>query len=147
MVDRSIVGRRFTPVHAAVEAGRLRAFFNTLKEANPVYRDPAAAAAAGYDGMPIPPTYLFCLEMMDAENSFEFLDIFGVKIGQVLHGEQRFTYHLPVVVGDRLTFDSVVTDVVDKKGGAMTLITVTTTVTNQRGEHVADTARTVVILN
>jgi acyl dehydratase len=147
MVDRSIVGRRFTPVHAIVEAGRLRAFFNTLKETNPVYRDPEQAAAAGYAGVPIPPTYLFCLEMMDAENSFEFLDIFNVEIGRVLHGEQRFAYHLPVVVGDRLTFDSVVTDVVDKKNGAMTLITVTTAVTNQRAERVADTTRTVVILN
>jgi hypothetical protein len=40
-----------------------------------------------------------------------------------------------------------VTDVVDKKNGAMTLITVTTAVTNQRAERVADTTRTVVILN
>ena len=67
MVDQSAVGRSFTPVTAHVEPGRLRFFPNTLGENNPLYRDEAAARAAGYAARPVPPTYLFCLEMMDAE--------------------------------------------------------------------------------
>lgn len=62
MVDRSAIGRSFSPVHASVEPGRLRYFFNTLGERNPIYRDAEAAKAAGYAAIPIPPTYLFCLE-------------------------------------------------------------------------------------
>ena len=65
----------------------------------------------------------------------------------MLHGEQRFTYHAPVVVGDTLTFNSRVTDVADKKGGAMTMVVVETAITNQHGAHVADTARTIVVRN
>ena len=147
MVDRSAIGRLFTPVTARVEPGRLRYFLNTLGEQNPVYRDEAAARAAGYSAPPTPPTYLFCLELMDAERPFEFLTELNIDLARVLHGEQRFNYHAPVVVGDTLTFQSRVTDVTDKKGGAMTMVVVETTVTNQHDAHVADTARTIVVRN
>jgi hypothetical protein len=139
MVDQSAVGRAFTPVTARVEPGRLRFFLNTLGENNPVYRDAEAA--------PVPPTYLFCLEMMDAVEPFEFLTALDIDLARVLHGEQRFDYHAPVVVGDTLTFKPKVTSVTEKKGGAMTLVVVETRVTNQNGIHVADASRTVVIRN
>ncbi|MGY4313872.1 MaoC family dehydratase N-terminal domain-containing protein [Bradyrhizobium sp. JR3.5] len=139
MVDQSAVGRSFTPVTARVEPGRLRFFLDTLGETNPVYRDGAAA--------PVPPTYLFCLEMMDAAEPFEFLTALGIDLARVLHGEQRFDYHAPVVIGDTLTFRPRVTSVTEKKGGAMALIVVETAVTNQAGIHVADTSRTIVVRN
>ena len=147
MVDQSAVRRSFTPVTARVEPGRLRFFLNTLGERNPVYRDEKAARVAGYSAIPVPPTYLFCLELMDNERPFEFLTDLNIDLGRVLHGEQRFTYHAPVVVGDTLTFKSRVTGVTDKKGGAMTMVAVETEVTNQDGVRVADTARTIVVRN
>lgn len=147
MVDSSAIGRSFAPTHARVEPGRLRYFFNTLGETNPVYRDASAAKAAGLIGIPVPPTYLFCLEMMDAEKPFEMLEALGIDLRHILHGEQKFIYHLPVVVGDELTLQSTVTGVTQKKGGAMTLLDVTTKVVNQRAEHVADATRVVVIRN
>jgi acyl dehydratase len=147
MVDRSAIGRSFTPVTARVEPGRLRFFLNTLGERNPVYRDETAARAKGYSAIPVPPTYLFCLELMDNERPFEFLTDLNIDLARVLHGEQRFNYHAPVLVGDTLTFSSRVTDVADKKGGAMTMVIVETKVTNQQGVRVADTARTIVVRN
>ncbi|MFB9269673.1 MaoC family dehydratase N-terminal domain-containing protein [Bradyrhizobium erythrophlei] len=147
MVDQSAVGRQFTPVTARVEPGRLRFFLDTLDERNPLYREPDAARGAGYTATPVPPTYLFCLEMMDAPDPFEFLNALDIDLARVLHGEQRFDYHAPVVVGDTLTFKSRVESVTDKKGGAMTLIVVVTEVTNQDGVHVADTSRTIVVRN
>jgi acyl dehydratase len=147
MVDHSAVGRRLTPVTAHVESGRLRFFRETIGETNPVHTDAAAAKAAGYDATPVPPTYVFCLEMMDAEQPFELLDVLGVDLKQILHGEQRFTYRAPVTVGDTLLFEPRIAGITDKKGGAMTLAVVESKVTNQHGVHVADCARTVVILN
>lgn len=147
MVDQSAVGRAFTQVTARVEPGRLRYFLDTLGETNPVYRDANAARAAGYPALPVPPTYLFCLEMMDAAQPFEILTALGIDLARVLHGEQSFVYHAPVVVGDTLTFKPCVTSVVDKKGGAMTLVVIETEVANQNGVHVADTSRTVVVRN
>lgn len=147
MVDQTAVGRSFTPVTARVEPGRLRYFFNTTGERNPVYRDAKVAQSEGYAAIPVPPTYLFCLEMMDSDNPFEFLTALDIDLARVLHGDQSFIYHAPVVVGDTLTFQSRVTDVADKKGGALTMIVVVTKVTNQDGVHVADTSRTVVVRN
>ena len=147
MVDQSAVGRSFTPVTAHVEPGRLRYFFNTLGERNPIYRDAAVARANGYSAVPAPPTYLFCLEMMESDNPFEFLTELKIDLARVLHGEQSFQYRAPVVVGDTLTFSSRVTSVTDKKGRAMTLIVVETAVTNQDGIHVADISRTIVVRN
>jgi len=147
MVDKSAIGVTFTTTRAQVEAGRLRYFFETLHERNPIYREAPAAKAAGYAGVPIPPTYLFCLEMMDSERPFEVLEKLNIDLARVLHGEQRFDYHAPIVVGDTLTFDSRVADVVDKKGGALTFVSVATKITNQHGQHVADTIRSIVVRN
>jgi acyl dehydratase len=147
MVDRSAVGRSFPPVTARVEAGRLRYFLDTIGERNPVYRDADAARAEGYSAIPTPPTYLFCLEMMDAERPFEILTELNIDLARILHGEQRFAYHAPAMVGDTLTFRSRVADVADKKGGALTMVVIETEVTNQRGAHVAGAARTIVVRN
>ncbi len=138
MVDRSAVGRSFTPVTARAEPGRLRFFLDTLGETNRRLRGPGAA---------LPPTYLFCLEMLDAADPFESLTELGIDLARVLHGEQAFTYHAPVSEGDTLTFSPRLASVTDKKGGAMTLVVIDTAVTNQRGVHVADLSRTVVVRN
>lgn len=147
MVDQTAVGRSFAPVKAQIEPGRLRFFLDTINERNPVYRDPAAAKAAGFAGIPIPQTYLFCLEMMDAEDPFAFLTELDIDLARVLHGEQRFDYHTPAIVGDTLTFESRVSDIAQKKGGALTIVNVVTRVTNQDGRHVADMSRAIVVRN
>lgn len=147
MVDQSAVGHCFTPVTARVEPGRLRFFLDTLGEQTSVYRDAKAARAAGFAGTPVPPTYLFCLEMLDAEDPFEMLNALGIDLARVLHGEQSFVYHAPVLIGDTLTFRPRVDSVAEKKGGALTLIVIACAVTNQDGVHVADVSRTIVVRN
>jgi hypothetical protein len=139
MVDGSAIGRGFSPTHARVEAGRLRYFLKAIGEHNPAYREA--------DPTPIPPTYLFCLEMLDTANPFETLEALDIDISKILHGEQKFVYLAPVVVGDELTFQSTVTGVTQKKGGAMTLVDVTTRIVNQRDEHVANAVRVIVVRN
>lgn len=147
MVDRSAVGHCFAPVSARVEHGRLRYFLNTLGEQNLVYRDAEAARAAGFAGTPAPPTYLFCLEMLDADDPFEMFEVLDIDLARVLHGEQSFVYHAPVLLGDTLTFRPRVAGVTEKKGGALTLIVIACEVTNQDGVHVADVSRTIVVRN
>jgi acyl dehydratase len=147
MVDDFAIGMTLTPVHARVEPGRLRFFLDVLDERNSVYRDLAAARAAGFSERPIPPTYLVCLEMMDGEKPFEILEALKVNISRILHGEQKFIYRAPVYVGDELTFETSVTGVQHKKGGALTMIDVTTKIANQHGKPVADCVRVIVVRN
>ena len=122
---------------------------SSIRSAKPIRSTaiPPQRKRLGFTATPIPPTYLFCLEMMDTDNPFEMLEALHIDLRRVLHGEQKFVYHAPVVVGDELTLQSTVTGVTQKKGGAMTLIDVTTRIVNQRGEHVADAIRVVVVRN
>jgi len=62
MIDKKFIGMA-PPVFQAT-AGRSAALFRKATgEANPVYLDESAARAAGYSGLPLPPTFLFSLEL------------------------------------------------------------------------------------
>ncbi|MNZ19492.1 hypothetical protein D3C78_365200 [compost metagenome] len=137
MADKSLIGRSLGVTSAEVEKGRLRFFAKAIGETDPVYTDEAAARAAGYTSLPVPPTFLFCLAG-EGRDLVEQLDIFGFDLGRILHAEQSFVYHQVAVAGDTLTFDTRVADVYDKKGGALQFVVNETRVTNQDGEHIAD---------
>ena len=137
MIDTSYIGHRLPAFSAEVEMGRLRFFAKAIGQTDPVYTDEAAALAAGYAGLPVPPTFLFCLEM-EAPNPGALRELLDIPIAKILHGEQRFTYHAPCHAGDVLTFEQRITDIYAKKGGLLEFIVRHTKVTNQHGQHVAD---------
>ncbi|HCF6450021.1 MaoC family dehydratase N-terminal domain-containing protein [Pseudomonas aeruginosa] len=137
MADKSLIGRSLGVTTAEVEKGRLRFFAKAIGETNPVYSDEAAAKAAGYKSLPVPPTLLFCLQG-EGRDLGEFLALLQWDLGRILHAEQEFSYHKPAVAGDVLTFDTRVADVYEKKGGALQFVVQDTRVTNQDGEHIAD---------
>jgi hypothetical protein len=139
------IGRTFAPVTAKVEAGRFDFFLKTTGETNPLYRSEAAARSAGYRGRPVPPTYLFCLEMMDAPNPFAFLEELGIDLAHLLHAEQRFDYRAPACVGDSVTFLTRVTDVFEKKGGALTFTVLETSASAEGVGPVATLRKTLVV--
>jgi acyl dehydratase len=84
---------------------------------------------------------------LSAKEPYEFYRDIGIEVGRLLHGEQSFTYHGQVCVGDVLSFEAKISDVVDKKGGAMTLVTQHVYVENQEKQHVADMIVNTVVLN
>jgi len=121
MIDPALIGLRL-PVHTQlVEKGRLRFFAKAIGETNPIYLDEDAAKAADWRSLPVPPTFLFCLDM-ERDNPYDYLDTLGIELGKVLHGEQRFRYYQVACAGDRLTFDSQITDIYQKKAGAMEFV-------------------------
>lgn len=85
-----------------VERGRLRAFAAAVGETDPVYTDVEAARGAGHPDLPVPPTYLFSLEL-EASSPLGYLDKIGSDLRGVLHGEETFTYRCPVHAGDTIT--------------------------------------------
>ncbi|MNR05382.1 hypothetical protein D3C85_1214120 [compost metagenome] len=143
MADKSLIGRSMGVTQVEVEKGRLRFFAKAIGETDPIYTDEAAAKAAGYKSLPVPPTFLMCLQG-EGVDLVEQLNVFGFDLGRILHAEQSFVYHRPAVAGDVLTFDTRVADVYEKKGGALQFVVNETRVTNQDGEHVADVRSTLV---
>ncbi|MFJ7420964.1 MaoC family dehydratase N-terminal domain-containing protein [Streptomyces uncialis] len=142
-VDPAVIGSR-TPAHTVdVERGRLRFFAKATGQTDPVWTDAEAAKAAGHPDLPVPPTFLFCLDM-EKPNPSAFLAELGIDVRTILHGGQEFEYLATAHAGDALTFSTAVTDVYAKKGGALQFIVRTTEVTRE-GEPVARLRSTVVV--
>jgi len=137
MIHKQHIGRVLPTSQADVEKGRLRFFAKATGETDPIYTDEAAARAAGYASLPVPPTFLFGLEM-EKPDPFGWMGDIGMDLARILHGEQSFTYHQPVCAGDTLTFESRIEDIYDKKNGALSFVVKAVKVTDQRGVHVAD---------
>ena len=146
MISKEHIGLTVAPYTVEVEKSRLRFFAKATGQADPIYTDEAAARAAGHPALPVPPTFLFCLEM-DAPDPGALRNQLGIDIAKILHGEQRFRCHCMAYAGDRLTFEQRVADIYSKKGGALDFMVRETRVTNQRGEHVADLVGTTVVRN
>jgi acyl dehydratase len=137
MIDRGFIGHQLPPFQVEVEKGRLRFFAKATGQTDPVYSDETAARAAGHPSLPVPPTFLFCLEM-ESPNPAAIRELLGMDYRRLLHGEQGFTYHAMAYAGDTLTLQQRIEDIYDKKGGALEFVVRKTRVTNQRGEPVAD---------
>ena len=145
MIDRNVIGTEHEPHTVDVERGRLRLFAKAVGEERPLYTDVEAARAAGHRDLPVPPTFLFCLDM-ERPDPFAFLASIGVDLRRVLHGDQAFAYERMACAGDRLTFASRVTDVYDRKGGALEFLVSQTDVTRD-GEAIARLTTTTIVRN
>lgn len=140
-VDTSIIGKPTSARRVRVERGPVEFFATAVTDDNPIYHDAAAAAAAGFTGIPAPPTYSFVMSHQGTRAEEQPPDptggqnpMFAVmgdlmrQGGLVLHGEQEFVYHRPIVSGDVLDGEGKVVDIYEKesKGSIMTFIVMET---------------------
>jgi acyl dehydratase len=137
MIDKKWIGHELPPSVLPIERSRLQFFAKAIGETDPVYTDTAAARDAGYPDLPAPPTFLFAAEL-DSGASDQLLAELQIPIAKLLHGEQSFSFHAPACAGDTVTVRSTISDIYDKKNGALDFVVRETRVTNQKGEHVAD---------
>ena len=137
MIDKKWIGHELPTSVLPIERSRLQFFAKAIGETDPVYTDAAAARDAGYPDLPAPPTFLFAAEL-DSGASDRLLADLQIPIAKLLHGEQSFTYHRPACVGDTGTVRSTITDIYDKKNGALEFVVKTSSASNQRNELVAE---------
>jgi acyl dehydratase len=136
-VDAGIIGRETGRARVKVERSPLRIFASAVKDENPVYHDADAAKSAGFDDAPAPPTFGFALEFWgrypELQQGLEPIEgnPFGEVMselmkdgGLILHGEQEFEYHRPIVAGDVLRSEAKIVDAYEKesKGRTMTFV-------------------------
>jgi len=133
-VDTSVIGASTGAWRIKVERGPVENFARAVKDENPVFHDPAAAKAAGFDGIPVPPTFSFAWRTwgMFAEDQppdptggrnvmGEVMGSLMANGGLILHGEQEFRYHRPVVTGDVLVGEGTVVDLYEREGKGYTM--------------------------
>ena len=101
-LDQSYEGRVYPPT-PPYEVGRekIREFADAIGDANPAYRDQAAAKALGYSDVIAPPTFPIVMSMRAAHQVVLDPD-FGLDYSKVVHGEQQFRYTRPIQAGDVL---------------------------------------------
>ena len=143
MIDKKWIGHELPASVLPIERSRLQYFAKAIGETDPVYTDVAAARDAGYRDLPAPPTFLFAAELDSGANMALLADL-QIPIAKLLHGEQGFSYVRSACVGDTVTVRSTVTDIYDKKNGALEFVVKTSRATNQNEELVAE-LRTVLV--
>ncbi len=136
-VDTSVIGKPTSRSVVAIERGPIANFARAVKDDSPVYADAEAARAAGFEAIPAPPTFTFAasywgsydelqrgVDRIEGNPMFEIIGKLMAKGGLVLHGEQEFVYHRPVVAGDVLVGNGTCVDAYEKesKGKVMTFV-------------------------
>jgi acyl dehydratase len=155
-LDSSVIGKPTGAHRVTIERGPVSNFAHALKDDNPVYHDPAAAEAAGFAGIPAPPTWSFAMQFWGRFAEDQPADPSGgenpmhqvmgelfAKGGLVLHGEEEFTYHRPIVVGDVLLGEGRIVDLYEKvsKGRTMTFVVTETVWRDEKSGEPAVTER------
>jgi acyl dehydratase len=146
VIDKKWIGHEYPASTLAIERGRLQFFAKATGETRPFYTDVAAARAAGLPDIPAPPTFLFAVEL-DSRMLDRLLADLQIPIARLLHGEQSFTYHRSAYAGDTVTVSSTVSDIYEKKDGALEFVVKTSRVVNQRDELVAELRSVLVCRN
>jgi acyl dehydratase len=137
-VDTSVIGRVSGRKVVVVERGPVSVFADAVKDRSPLYRDRRAALEAGFRDIPAPPTFPFAMgfwgafrelqEELEPVSSNPMWEVMGqLGPGLILHGEQDFEYHRPLVVGDVLYGEDVLSDVYEKTTDAYVMTFVVTT--------------------
>ena len=155
-VDTSVIGKSTGAFKVTVERGPVTNFARAVLDENPVYTSPEAAQAAGFDAIPAPPTFSFAMQHWGkfaedqppdptgGENPMHKVmgELFG-RGGLVLHGEQEFEYHRPLMVGDRLVGEGRITDMYEKesKGKTMTFLVTETVWRDEKTDEPVVTER------
>lgn len=123
MLDKTRIGHEFPAFQVSLEKGRLRLFAKAIGETRSLYINEASAKSVGYPSLPMPPSFAFCLGK-DIEDPFDTLNLLGIDIATVRHGEQEFVYHRMAYAGDTLTGRKRIIDIYEKKNAALEFIVV-----------------------
>jgi acyl dehydratase len=101
-LDASFVGRTWPARTYRVGAEKVREFARAVGATDPVHTDAEAARAAGHADVVAPPTFPVVFTW---EATREVVDdpALGLDFTRVVHRDQSFELHRPVVAGDVLT--------------------------------------------
>ncbi len=130
-----IIGSHYrAPDYFEVGREKIREFAAAVKDEHPTHDNDTAAADAGYPDLVAPLTFLAVAGRRVQLEIFNKFDI-PINIARVFHRDQKFTFHRPILAGDKLYFDTYLDSVLESHGTVITEIR--SEITDAEGKPVA----------
>lgn len=134
-INQDVVGRVYPPTEPyTVGREKIREFASAVKATSPLHFDVQAAQAAGYTDLVAPPTFAIILAQK-ADAALITDPEAGIDFSRVVHADQRFTHHRPIIAGDKLLTELHVDSLRAMGAGAM--LSTREEITTVAGEKVA----------
>lgn len=142
-VNPQLAGRVY-PAGEAYTVGRekIREFARAVKATHPAHFEVEAAKELGYSDLIAPPTFAIIVAQRADARLVEDPEA-GIDFTRVVHADQRFVHHRPIVAGDQLVAELHVDQVRAMGGGAM--ITTRAEISTADGEKIATTTSSILV--
>ncbi|WP_431861053.1 FAS1-like dehydratase domain-containing protein [Micrococcus terreus] len=142
-VNPDVQGRSYPPSPPyQVSREKIREFAAAVQATHPAHTDLAAARALGHPDLVAPPTFAVVIAqgaeavvVKDPEANIDFT--------RVVHADERFTHHRPIVAGDELAATVTVESV--KSLGGHSMITTRADIATTAGEPVSTVRSTLLV--
>lgn len=147
MADKSKLGMEFPLYSIKVEKNKIAEFAAAVAQKEDtdqikeIYRDVDVARNAGYEDIPIPPTFPTSFVFWTGGGLLGTVNAVGADVSKLLHSEEDYEYFAPICAGDVITRKMKVVDMYERgkkerKGWYVQVTTLETELINQRGELV-----------
>jgi acyl dehydratase len=113
---RDLIGSHYrAPDYFQVGREKIREFALAVKDDHPTHYNDTDAAAAGYPAIVAPLTFLAFAGRRVQLEIFTKFNI-PINIARVLHRDQKFRFHRPILAHDKLYFDTYLDSVIESHG-------------------------------
>lgn len=142
-VNPDVAGKTYPPTDPyVVSRAKIAEFAAAIGATDAAHTDPGAARDRGYADVIAPPTYAIGIAQR-AEYAVVSDPDAGIDYSRVVHGEQRFTHHRPLVAGDEVVAQTTVARV--RSAGGHSMITLETVIQTAEG-HPTTTATSLLVV-
>lgn len=131
---QAIIGSHYrAPDYFEVGREKIREFAAAIKDDHPSHDDESAAKDAGYATVVAPLTFLAVAGRRVQLEIFTKFNV-PINIARVIHRDQKFKFHRPILASDKLYFDTYLDSVIESHGTV--LAEIRSEVTDAAGEPV-----------
>ena len=111
-----IIGKHYRQEdHYVVGREKIREFADSLQDDHPAHQNEADAAEVGYPRLVAPLTFLAIAGRRVQLEIFTKFSI-PINVARVLHRDQKFRFHRPILANDKLRFDTYLDSVIESHG-------------------------------
>lgn len=130
-VNPAVQGKTYPPIPSyVVSRAKIAEFAVAIGATDAAHTDPTVAQQRGYVDVIAPPTYAISIAQR-AEAAVVADPEAAIDYSRMVHGEQKFDHHRPLVAGDEITAATTVTRV--RSAGGHSMVTLETTISTLDG--------------